>query len=42
MPQNNPTVQPQTPIISVPDATENNAPKDGLAHLSPTPMNDAG
>ena len=42
MPRTNPAAQPQTPITSVPDATENNAPKDGLAQLSPTPMNDSG
>ena len=41
-PRTNPAAQPQTPITSVPDATENNAPKDGLAQLSPTPMNDSG
>src|SRR3954453_10538368 len=31
-----------TPITSVPDATENNVPKNGLTQISPTPMNDSG
>jgi hypothetical protein len=42
MPQNKPRSATSNPITSVPDATENNAPKDGFAQLSPTPMNDAG
>src|SRR4051812_46992832 len=41
-PRTKPAAQLQTPITSVPDATENNAPKDGLAQFNPTPMNDSG
>jgi hypothetical protein len=42
MPQNKPLGATSNPITSVPDATENNAPTDGLAQLNPTPMNDSG
>jgi hypothetical protein len=41
-PRTNPAAQPQTPITRVPDATENSAPTDGPAQLSPTPMNNSG
>jgi hypothetical protein len=42
MPRNKPIGATSNPDDRVPDATENNTPKNRLAQLSPTPMNDPG